>query len=441
MKQSYYNFFFKLESNGQYLAYNARENGLALVDERLKSVVCSLSPGDVPQLPEEVARNLRLGGFIVDDEMDEYRLLQVRRRQAQYDSKRLGLTIAPTQNCNLACKYCYETPSRLVMDEQTIERTEAFVKQQIDSGVKGLDIAWYGGEPLLCMDVIAKLSSRLIALCDGHGVNYNAAIVTNGTLFSRTTAERLKDLRVWQAQITVDGDRWTHDQRRPYRGGQGSFEKIIGNIKEACGVIQIIIRINIDTNNADHALTFFDDLTSQPWFEKEKITAYFGHVRKTTNSCKCSEEECLKCGDFWKHEAQLHNLLAAKGLGAHPYPTAASGCGATTLMSSTIGPRGEIYKCWNDCGDSTKIVGSLHEPSTLSPLHLEYLTESFETDEECRECKVLPLCMGGCVDIRIKAKRGEADSKDCSRWRYYLEDTLRKFYLQKMKEQAKAKPT
>jgi hypothetical protein len=40
--------------------------------------------------------------------------------------------------------------------------------------------------------------------------------------------------------------------------------------------------------------------------------------------------------------------------------------------------------------------------------------------------------MGGCVDVRVKSKRGELDAKDCAGWKFYLEDALREYYKSKM---------
>lgn len=37
------------------------------------------------------------------------------------------------------------------------------------------------------------------------------------------------------------------------------------------------------------------------------------------------------------------------------------GCSATHLNSFLIGPLGELYKCWNELGDSKKIIGYIND--------------------------------------------------------------------------------
>ena len=38
----------------------------------------------------------------------------------------------------------------------------SFIKDFINKGVKVIDISWYGGEPLMCLDVIESLARRII---------------------------------------------------------------------------------------------------------------------------------------------------------------------------------------------------------------------------------------------------------------------------------------
>lgn len=432
MKQSEYNFFFKTEQN-EYLAFNALKNGLAVINEELVNEIKNLREGNVPKLEEETIKELKKGGFICDDSMDEYGLISVRRHIQQYSSNSFGLTIAPTINCNLACTYCFESPSPDKMNDEVIRNVAKMVKSRIDSGIKEFNVTWYGGEPLLCLDVIEKLSKKFITLCEENEINYSAYIITNGTLYTPEVAEKLKNLKVTGAQITIDGDRAAHDKRRPYRGGGGSFDKIIKNFKDSAGILPIGLRVNVDIDNVDHTLDFFESLRSdkelEEHFKSNRIRVHYGYVRKLSSSCGCSDEECLLPGEFWQNELKLHQHLYKKGHGFNHYPDIMSGCVATTIHGYVVGPHGELYKCWNHVGEPERIVGNVAETIQLDSLYVSYLSESFEKDEECKKCKYLPICMGGCVDIRVKHQKGEFPNIDCSRWKYYLEESLKTYYL------------
>ncbi|MCI0471073.1 MAG: radical SAM protein, partial [Candidatus Aminicenantes bacterium] len=311
MKPSTYNFFFPIDEKGNYLAFNSLKNGLAVFPGKLVEILQSFQPGDTLSLPESTLADLKKGGFICDDLYDEYGMLLVRRHLQQYSGgETLGLTIAPTIFCNLSCSYCFESPQNKRMDAAVIAQIVEFVKKRITTGLKSLHIVLYGGEPLLCLDIIEELSTRLIELCDQEGVKYKAHIITNGTLFTRAAAEKLKSLKVTGAQITIDGDKEMHDARRPYRNGKGSFDRIFANIIDTAGIIPIDLRVNIDRQNVDTVLEFFKKIQSDPrletHFKNNDIKVHYGYVRKFTASCRCSDEECLKPGDFWLEELKLH---------------------------------------------------------------------------------------------------------------------------------------
>ena len=79
---------------------------------------------------------------------------------------------------------------------------------------------WHG-EPLLQMDRLVDLSRKMRDVCTRADCKYTASIVSNGYLLDRETAERLKEQQVADAQITLDGPRDVHDERRPLVGGGG----------------------------------------------------------------------------------------------------------------------------------------------------------------------------------------------------------------------------
>jgi uncharacterized protein len=440
MKQSNYNFFFQLDS-GEFLAFNSLRNGLAVIDANTVNKICVHAPGTKPDFDSSALQQLKRGGFLCDDDYDEYRLLTVRRHMRQYANTSLGLTIAPTLNCNLRCLYCFENPDTTVMSENVIKKLVEFVSHYIKKGIKSFSTTWYGGEPLMCFEEIQTLSNELIALCKKNKVEYSAALITNGTLLDKDTVMKLKRMKVGYVQITLDGPREIHDKRRPFRNpGRGSsFDTIMANLKEAAGKIPIALRINLDVTNKEQALDFVSSLTNRKWFSKRlqgpnAISPYYGYVKKYTKSCGCSKDDILNPGDFWEKDLELKRYFYKNFKGYEYYPNLSFGCLATNIQAFVVDAGGKLYKCWNHLGFTEKSCGNIFEPLELQPLSINYLTESFESDKECKECKVLPICMGGCVDVRVKTKTGEFDAKDCASWKYYLEETIRDYYINKMQQ-------
>lgn len=115
------------------------------------------------------------------------------------------------------------------------------------------------------------------------------------------------------------------------------------------------------------------------------------------------------------------------------FPTGRWGsCVAKNIASLVIGPEGEVYDCWNDVGDQERVIGTLGQKPTNMKLHLEYLSgkSQFE-DPDCLECKLLPVCSGGCHNKRLKTMNKE---DNCMMGKKRMEDFLYMHYLSKQKQ-------
>lgn len=68
------------------------------------------------------------------------------------------------------------------------------------------------------------------------------------------------------------------------------------------------------------------------------------------------------------------------------------------LNSFIIGPRGEMYKCWNDVNNDSKIVSYINNKKIINrKLLYHYLTETHPfSDSNCKDCLHFPICSGGC---------------------------------------------
>jgi uncharacterized protein len=421
MKPSRYTFAFPVDPE-RTLLYNALWNGLALVDAATAGALETMDPSVLA--PGELHDNLRRGGFLIPEEEDELRVLQLRWRMAQFDTGTLSLTLAPTLDCNLRCTYCFESHPQIAMDEATEETLATFVARHLEQGTKRLDILWYGGEPLLALPAMERMTAKFRALAEEHHAEYHASIITNGTLLDRPGAERLRAMGIHGAQITLDGPREAHDRRRPYTDGSGSFEDITRSLGAVGELLDLAIRMNVDRTNRDAAMAFARELRQAPWFDPDRHLVYFGHVQPFTSSCHCSHDELMRSGEFARSQFELEQETVAAGLAEPRYPAPAFGCVATRMNAWLVGPQGELYKCLNHLGDPAQVVGHVSEPLRPTPRFLDYLLDGFEGDAQCRACRYLPLCMGGCVDIRYKQKEG-LPVRDCTVWKHTLDRTLR----------------
>ncbi|MEO0128578.1 MAG: radical SAM protein [candidate division WOR-3 bacterium] len=438
-KPSKYNFFFDAE-DGTHLAFNALSGGFAeLTDERISIVKDILSHKEINytnKIQKEVWDNLIRGGFILESDVNEIDLIKITNYIQRFNrSFDLSLTILPTFKCNFRCAYCYEGVKKnksMGIDVQTK------LTKMIESGVgmlKNLHITWMGGEPLLGYKVIVTLSQKIQQICEKGGIKYSAGIITNGYLLNNFIFRRLADdMAVNFFQITIDGPREIHDGRRPLSTGRGSFDRIINNLtkiaesKKDKKRIKIVVRVNIDKSNSDCADRLLDILAGMKL--KDLLTIVPAPIEAVSSTCADITDVCLSPTEFYRSiQLKFFKRLLESGFNFDIYPKlVGSNCIADRINAYVIAPDGLLYKCWNDVGIIAESIGFITDDGKIVHNHniVKWLAYDPFNIKECQECKIFPLCGGGCAYKRLNSK-----GNLCVSWKYNIEEFLKLYYLSK----------
>jgi uncharacterized protein len=434
--------------NGHHMAFNSRTGALGLMDEdnlKLRDLIFEkIRSGSDPKFsPEEahLVQQLEYGKFIYADHYDEVEELKFQHNLARYDRNSLGLALAPTMACNMACEYCYEENKKGIMKPEVVEAILDFVEARA-IGMNSLNVNWYGGEPLLAMDIIEDLSESFLDLAEEFKFRYNASMVTNGYLLDKEKVDKLADkFKVDTIQITIDGPSDEHNRKRPLKNGRESFETIAKNAHYAAQKMRVNIRVNIDKS-------FSDDMIRRLLGEldeaglRDRIGLYFGRIEASTTACANISENCYSAADFSKVETDFYRLLLQTGFAITHLPRPmATACFAHLVYSFLIDPEGDIYKCYNFVGDKTMAMGNIKKDIDFNhPNFTAMFNFSPFQDKTCTECSVLPICMGGCPDRRRKGElvSGEA----CETWKHNLGPMLEIIALSRQNQaQSSAKET
>ena len=298
-----------------------------------------------------------------------------------------------------------------------------------------VSITWYGGEPLLAKDLIFRMSKQMIETCSRHGSSYKAYMISNGYLLTEEIVEKMKEAKITGVQITVDGPPDIHNMRRKLKNSSSpTFEKIIDNIKLLRKHdISVGIRINIDKTNVERLEEVLDIFIEHGL---KDCNVNLGHVKAYTESCASICSSCLSTKEYADESLKYQELLYKKGFESVFYPyypgVKANYCCADSITSYVIDPEGYMYKCWNDIGRQEFSVGNILKEvegtNQMMMNHINYLLWSPFKHEKCRECPVLPLCMGGCPYNGIKFLH----SPECEKWKYNLIDVLKRTYRQRV---------
>lgn len=388
------------------------ENGLIIYNTlsgaviRLDSVHSKIYNNPLTwSLYADFVSNMKRGNFIVPDGIDEFELILNTSKLSRKESKTGVYTIAPTLECNFRCPYCFEPSHQKnrMTDERAIAVSD-YIKRDIESNnYEGVEVTWYGGEPLLALPIIESISLRIMNLVD----NYIAGIITNGYYLNKEVSQKLKQLSITYAQITIDGPPEIHNKRRCLPSGKDTFYKILNNIVEACNNIDIVIRVNVDKGNVaaiDRIIDILDKFDL-----RNRISVYLAPV-ENINGAYSNLDLCMENVSFSEFEAEFAKRHCAKGyIRPHLPGFNPSICGAVCNWSTVIDPKGDLYKCWNEIDIPMRSYGSIYSDKSNDNLSawLNYSPEEFN---DCKECVFLPLCMGGCPYERIHSSKNHCMS-------------------------------
>lgn len=168
-------------------------------------------------------------------------------------NKVLELTILPTLDCNFRCKYCYIAFEKFKMTHSSVESIRRLLRKKVcHNGFLYLRINWFGGEPLICKDIIYEINKYALSLSKIYDFKFDSGITTNGSLLTESTVDKLIKLRINHFQITLDGDESNHNELRPFKNGKGSYGKIINslyNLRNSYEKFECMIRFNVTPKN------------------------------------------------------------------------------------------------------------------------------------------------------------------------------------------------
>lgn len=421
---SRYNHFFSKEN--RYFLYNSLSNGFIELDNLMfDSLYESFRAGTSPNnIDGEIADLLRkMKAIEVDDDFENNKIEYINNARC-FSNTRLQLTINPTLGCNFACPYCFEGEHKVInMSEQTEDNIVSFVRNH--KTAKNLEVTWFGGEPLMAFHIIERLTHKLISL----GLRYDASMISNGYLLNRNIISKLEALRIHSIQITLDGPKQLHDSRRHLIGGGATFDKIIANIKlcqELSPNTRIIVRVNIDRTNRDQFPVLFNHITSLD-LPNTVISPAF------VTDCAAEEPNPNVLSDSEKAEYvkwlyHTHNLNFDFFFPSH----GRAGCSVRNLNTMVIGPKGELYRCWEDVGNEDRVYGNICGQVTNPTLLMRYVNASNQfKDQKCKDCLLLPVCAGGCPKHRMLNIYEGRNIDVCPLIKHDLDDFLYLHFLHK----------
>lgn len=283
------------------------------------------------------------------------------------------LILLVTEECNFRCIYCYEDFKIGKMPTFVIEGVKNLINKRI-AEIETLNLSFFGGEPLLNKSAILDISNFASQICKLNNVIYSGSITTNGYSLNENTFEKLLQCEVRNFQITLDGEKATHDKLRPTLNGKATFNKIYSNLlimANSSHDFRCTLRFNIADSNFSSVESFIDNYSS-PFVNDPRFTFHF-HPIFGMPELKLTEEIQL---------VSLKNL-AAKGWLKNDADSEKNVCYAAKANSFVIRADGRVQKCTVALGSEINNIGKISNDGSLNIDQEKFKKWIFAENKQC----------------------------------------------------------
>jgi uncharacterized protein len=452
MQPSIFNVRVPLADRDEVFLMNTFTDAQLIVSREVSDLLDRLGrDGFTPDVRErEAVTTLAENGFIVESREADRRNIENFFAEFRAGQDQLRVTVLTTLQCNFACDYCIQgdhgeyNKTAAKMSMETAARVGEWIEGRMDAIAPGsFALTFFGGEPLLNLPVVYYLAERMSKACAARGISMVINVITNGLLLTPQVVDRLTPCAPLGVKVTLDGDRDTHNRMRPLRGGQGTFDKILSNVRQVADRCRISIGGNFDESSVDSYPALLDFLREQEFADKLAKVAFKPIIREAkpqqpkgfipltavgaegkplngtcmtsagagVSTTSGSTGACDSCHFLDDKMSFLREETAKRGFktvdGVHMGP-----CEIHKQHAHTIGPDGSLYACPGFAGNVPESTGHIdgREDDWRSAAARRFA--KITAWEDCNDCAFIPVCAGGC-SAAAHTELGDMNKPNC----------------------------
>ncbi|MBQ7065313.1 MAG: thioether cross-link-forming SCIFF peptide maturase [Lachnospiraceae bacterium] len=363
-----------------------------------------ISEAEIKEAIEEIVALYESNMLYTDDIYETY-IGDFKNRQTVV--KALCLHIA--HDCNLACKYCFAEEGeyhgrRAFMSFEVGKKALDFLVENSGNRVN-LEVDFFGGEPLMNWQVVKDLVAYGRSLEKPHNKKFRFTLTTNGILLDDDILE-FANKEMANIVLSIDGRKEVHDFMRPFRGGQGSYERIVPKFQKVADSrdqMNYYVRGTFTHHNLDFSKDVlhladlgFKQISVEPVvaeeaeeyaIKKEDIPAIMEEYDKLALAL-IERQKAGKGVNFFHFMIDLEGgPCVAKRL---------SGCGSGTEYLA-VTPWGDFYPCHQFVGQDKFLMGNVDTGIVNTAIRDEFKGCNVYAKEKCKECFAKFYCSGGCA--------------------------------------------
>jgi uncharacterized protein len=324
-----------------------------------------------------------------------------------------SMVLNVTNQCNLACTYCYEYGEDKIVDtlhgKQSKFMSEATARQSVEFLLKEsgrvAHMTFFGGETLLNFQVLKTTVAYARQRAAEEGKEIDFSLTTNATLLQPDIIEFLAENDIG-VTISMDGPRELQNKFRVFHNGAGSYDVVAPKIKELLrrhrsrpiGARVTLTSETIDVTRIYRHLTDefgfwevgFAPVTTSP--DQQYAISDSGFDRMLGQFRELAHE-------FQEHVAvnKHHGFSNVKDTleEIHKGVSKAYPCGVGLGLMG-VSTDGDVAVCHRFAGSDDHKLGTVKDGIDREA-QAEFLKHHHIADKtDCHTCWARPLCAGGC---------------------------------------------
>jgi len=418
------------------------ESGELLIVNYLTGAIDLIEPLERPEFEKRfsednwadypLAAYMKERGYLYADQDKEQEMIQSKYKEfaLEHEKTPVQIIFSTTLQCNFACKYCFQEEYNHYKDALNpviIDQFFSYINKKFAAEPVKPYITLFGGEALIWAESYRR--NLMYLLEQSRDFGYSIAMVTNGyELLNYVPWFKENRIVVREIQVTLDGDRTSHDARRVTRGNQGTFDRIADGIDLALrNGYRINLRSIIDKDNMEALPRLAEYCNNRGWLD------YPRHLFDTALGRNYELHTCQNTNklyerlEMWQefvalarqypilkkyHRPQMHGMRFLYENGELPPPIFDACPAAKKEWAFDV--RGNVYGCTASVGVDRYKLGSFTNPA--EPVNVEQIRQWQSRDvltmKACRTCAVSLSCGGGC-GVLANNYNGSIHERNC----------------------------
>jgi uncharacterized protein len=325
------------------------------------------------------------------------------------------LVVNVTNQCNLACTYCYEYGEDKIVDTENGKQPKFMsaetARASVDFALREAresptaHITFFGGETLMNFPVLKSTIAYARQRAADVGKDIDFSLTTNATLLKPDVIEFLADERVG-VTISIDGPEDLQNKFRVFKGGTGSYDIAVPKIKallarhktRPIGARVTLTKQTLDVQRIYRHLTEeigfwevgFAPVTTAPARDYAIGDAGFDDL---LGQFRALAHDFLQASLANRHHgfSNVRETLQEIHQGhAKAYP-----CGAGLGLMG-VATDGDVALCHRFAGSDAHKFGTVYDGVSWDKQQEFLDTHHISHKTDCQTCWARPICAGGC---------------------------------------------